>query len=66
MDMRTQIIYDEDRKQIIYPASGSTKLQPGSASKVRLMAERDAMGENIHHPDDYVCEDVKPGVSHGR
>ena len=58
-DLRTEILYDEDREQIIYPASEATSLQPGSASKIRLMAERDARGENIHHPEDFVCEDIK-------
>jgi hypothetical protein len=67
MDLRSEPVYDEERQKIILPASSPTELRPGSKSKVHLMAERDAVGENIHHPDDLVCKGQdKPGVSHGR
>jgi len=58
-DLRTELLYDEERQQIIYPAIAATSFQPGSASKIELMAERDAMGTNIHHPEDFVCKDIK-------
>lgn len=34
------------------PASAPTRCEPGSEDKVRVMAERLARGEHLHHPGD--------------